>query len=185
MAPAFRSLEGGFIPVDIDVSPFDNSGTAKQGMGYTYKGVDGYASIFAYLGREGYLLNAELREGTQHSQKNFVPFLETSLDLADSIRKERAPGATVLVRMDSAHDSVETIEALRKRSGTRWILARNFRGRKDADQYMEIAQAHGNCEHPREGKEVWTGQHDEQVGGKLQRLIVQATRRTTTPDGQQ
>ncbi|SFR14698.1 hypothetical protein SAMN05660706_1331, partial [Desulfoscipio geothermicus DSM 3669] len=38
-----------YVPLDIDVSPFDNSGTKKQGVSRTYKGYDGYAPIFAYL----------------------------------------------------------------------------------------------------------------------------------------
>jgi len=45
-----------FIPVDIDVSPFDNSGSKKEGVSFTYKKMDGYAPIFAYIGTEGYLL---------------------------------------------------------------------------------------------------------------------------------
>jgi len=39
--------------LDIDVTPFDNSGTKKEGVSRTYKGMDGYAPIFAYLGEEG------------------------------------------------------------------------------------------------------------------------------------
>jgi hypothetical protein len=35
----------------IDVSPFDNSGTKKEGVSRTYQGNDGYAPIFAYLGK--------------------------------------------------------------------------------------------------------------------------------------
>ena len=38
------------VPVDIDVSPLDNSGSSKQGVSFTYKKHDGYAPIFAYLG---------------------------------------------------------------------------------------------------------------------------------------
>ena len=41
------------VPLDIDVSPFDNSNTKKEGVSRTYKGFDGYSPIFAYLGREG------------------------------------------------------------------------------------------------------------------------------------
>lgn len=52
-----------YIPLDLDVSPFDNSGTKKEGVSRTYKGFDGYAPIFTYLGAEGYLINAELRNG--------------------------------------------------------------------------------------------------------------------------
>ena len=52
-----------FVPVDIDVTPFDNSKTRKEGVSRTYKGYDGYAPIMAYIGTEGYLINAQLREG--------------------------------------------------------------------------------------------------------------------------
>ena len=56
-------LSNGFVPVDIDVTPFDNSKTRKEGVSRTYKGYDGYAPIMAYIGTEGYLINAQLREG--------------------------------------------------------------------------------------------------------------------------
>ena len=49
------SLANGCVPVDIDVSPFDNSGSHKAGVSRTYKNFDGYAPIFAYIGTEGYL----------------------------------------------------------------------------------------------------------------------------------
>jgi hypothetical protein len=63
--------KGKLAAVEIDVSPFDNSKTKK--------GVDGYAPIFSYLGAEGYLINAELREGSQHSQKDTPAFLRESI----------------------------------------------------------------------------------------------------------
>ena len=57
------------VPVDIDVSPLDNSGSHKQGVSFTYKKHDGYAPIFAYVGAEGYMLDHELRPGKQHCQE--------------------------------------------------------------------------------------------------------------------
>ena len=36
-------LPCGYVPVDMDVSPFDNSKTSKEGVSRTYKGCDGYA----------------------------------------------------------------------------------------------------------------------------------------------
>ncbi len=39
------SLENGCVPVDIDVSPFDNSGSHKAGVSRTDKNSDGYALI--------------------------------------------------------------------------------------------------------------------------------------------
>ena len=46
-----------YVPVDIDVSPMDNSRTQKDNVSRTYKGHDGYAPIFAYIGSEGYMLD--------------------------------------------------------------------------------------------------------------------------------
>ena len=43
------ALENGYVPVDIDVTPFDNSKTKKEGVSRTYKGFDGYAPIMAYI----------------------------------------------------------------------------------------------------------------------------------------
>lgn len=39
------ALKNGCVPVDIDVSPFDNSGSHKAGVSRTYKNFDGYAPI--------------------------------------------------------------------------------------------------------------------------------------------
>ena len=69
------ALENGYVPVDIDVTPFDNSKTQKEGVARTYKGFDGYAPIMAYIGTEGYLVNTELRAGKQHCQKETPNFL--------------------------------------------------------------------------------------------------------------
>ena len=59
------ALPNGFVPVDIDVTPMDNSKSKKEGVSRTYKGFDGYAPIMAYIGTEGYAINFELREGKQ------------------------------------------------------------------------------------------------------------------------
>lgn len=42
-----------YIPVDMDVSPMDNSNTKKKSVSCTYKLHDGYAPKFMYLGAEG------------------------------------------------------------------------------------------------------------------------------------
>ena len=48
------ALSTGEVPLDIDVTPFDNSKTNKEGVSRTYKGFDGYAPIMAYMGKEGF-----------------------------------------------------------------------------------------------------------------------------------
>ena len=75
-------LKCGCVPVDIDVSPFDNSGSHKKGVSRTYKNFDGYAPIFAYIGTEGYLCNAELREGSRHCQCRTPEFLAETISAA-------------------------------------------------------------------------------------------------------
>ncbi len=91
------------VPLDIDVFCMDNSGTKKEGIGYTYHGYHGYAPIAAYLGEEGWCLNLEFREGSRHSQNNFIPFLQESLARAGVLTRR-----PLLLRLDSAHDAVET-----------------------------------------------------------------------------
>jgi len=82
LAPAITPCHGKLVAVDIDVSPFDNSKTKKEGISWTYKKCDGYAPIFAYLGEEGYLTNLELRPGNDHSQKGTEAFLRRTLRYA-------------------------------------------------------------------------------------------------------
>lgn len=88
-AVAPTSFPTGLVPVDIDVTPFDNSKTHKEGVSRTYKGFDGYAPIMAYIGTEGFLVNTELREGRQHSQKGTPEFLRETLALSHSRMSKR------------------------------------------------------------------------------------------------
>lgn len=93
----------GYVPLDIDTSPLDNSGTRREGVAYTYKGVYGYHPLFAYLGEQGYMLRQELRGGSQHAQNGFIPLLQHMI--ADARRITDQP---LLVRMDAAHDAEQT-----------------------------------------------------------------------------
>lgn len=172
-----------WVALDIDVSPFDNSDTKKQGVSRTYKGVDGYAPIFAYLGEPGYLVNAELREGSQHSQKGATAFIDQSIDSAQSIVSAVGGDATLLVRLDAAHDDLDNLELCRKRPGVDAIIKRNLRGESPA-QWLEIAQAHGQCEQPREGKTVWRGDHWLQRSGRAYRVVFEVIERTIDRHGQ-
>ena len=60
------ALDNGFVPVDIDVTPFDNSKSNKEGVSRTYKGFDGYAPIMAYIGTKdtSSILNCGLGNST-------------------------------------------------------------------------------------------------------------------------
>jgi hypothetical protein len=62
--------------------------------------VDGYAPIVAYLAEEGYLVNAALREGSRHSQKDAAGFIARSLDRAQPVVDTTDTNATLLLRVD-------------------------------------------------------------------------------------
>lgn len=142
-----------YIPCDIDVSPFDNSRSHRESLGRTYKGMDGFAPIFAYLGTQGWLLHHELRPGTQHCQKGTPEFLRQSIERIAALDLKDE----VLVRMDSGNDSADNIALLRA-SGHRFIIKRNLR-QEDPVKWLShaIAQQEGEPERPREGKEVYVG----------------------------
>ena len=43
LAPKVTPCQGELVALDIDVSPWDNSGSHKEGVEFTYKGFCGYA----------------------------------------------------------------------------------------------------------------------------------------------
>ncbi len=49
--------------MDIDTFAMDNGGTAKEGVGRTYAGVDGYCPLASYIGSHGFCLESELNSG--------------------------------------------------------------------------------------------------------------------------
>lgn len=168
------------IPLDIDVSPFDNSGTKKQGVSRTYKGVDGYAPIFAYAGREGFLANLELREGKTHSQKGMTEFLEETLSLVQPLVSH-----PLLLRVDGAHDSVDNIQVCRKK-GAEFIIKRNLRQESHLQWLLEAREHASVVLEPREGKKVYLGEK-RVVKEELEqpvRMVYQVIERTMEANGQ-
>lgn len=176
-APVITPCHKDWVALDVDVSPFDNSSTKKEGLGCTYKNFDGYAPIFAYLGQEGYLVHGELREGSQHCQKGTPGFLKEAVRLARSITD-----AKLLVRLDAGNDAADTLETLRK-AKVDFLVKRNLR-RESVEEWLEIAQAYGECREPREGKRVYVGDTHRECGDRLWRVVFEVTERTTTPEGQ-
>jgi len=145
-------LPNGCVPVDIDVTPFDNSKTKKEGVSRTYKGYDGYAPIMAYIGTEGYLVNCELRAGSQHSQKDTPKFLKETLALC-----RQMTDAPLLVRMDSGNDAAENIGILIE-AGVWFIIKRNPRRGETKEGWLEDVKSWcKDIRYPREGKTVYIG----------------------------
>jgi hypothetical protein len=92
------------MPLDSDVSPFDNSGTNKEGVSRRYKGFDGYSPFFDNLGQEGYCVNVSLREGKTNVQKHADDFIDMAARYA-----KRITDTPLLLRMDSDNDAADNI----------------------------------------------------------------------------
>jgi len=170
-----------YLPLDIDVSPFDNSGTKKEGVSRTYKGCDGYAPIFAYLGQEGYAAHVEFRTGSTHCQKGTAAFLGQSIRYARQISDLR-----LLVRMDAGNDSVENLAVCRNdATGADFIIKKNLR-KESPEVWLMTAQQHGTCSEPREGKKVYRGSIMAPMRGLKEpvRMVFEVIERTIQSDGQ-
>jgi len=179
-----KTERGEYLPLDVDVSPFDNSGSHKAGVGRTYKGMDGYAPNFAYIGQEGHMLNCELRPGTQHCQKGTPEFLRETFDLLGKV-KVNYP---VLLRMDSGNDAAVNVRQCRK-EGRPYIIKRNLRLESQTD-WLEVAKIYGVATQPRPGKTVYIGactRFMDDGEGNLEpwRIVFEVTVRTITAKGEQ
>lgn len=146
------ALPNGYVPVDIDVTPFDNSKTAKEGVSRTYKGYDGYAPIMAYIGTEGFLVNCELREGKQHCQKNTPEFLKETLEMCHQLTD-----APLLIRLDAGNDSAENLGILIE-DGSWFIVKRNLRRGEPKQEWLDNVKSWcKDIRTPRDGKTVYVG----------------------------
>ncbi len=175
-----RVGEKEYVPVDMDVSPFDNSKTKKEGVSRTYKGHDGFSPMFGYLGNEGYTLRVELREGKQHCQKNTPEFLSDCLRRAKRI----LPEAQLLVRMDSGNDATENIDRCEENK-VDYLIKRNLRQESLAG-WLERAKREGEVETLRDGKKVYRGvcYLAPRQGHALVRVVYEVTERTVTAKGE-
>lgn len=182
------TLESGYVPVDLDVTPFDNSKSHKEGVSRTYKGCDGYAPMMAYIGAEGYAINTELREGKQHCQKGTPDFLRTTLRLSHELTDQ-----PLLIRMDSGNDAAENLGILLE-DGSGYIVKRNMRRSETKEGWLDKVK--GCCDdirNPREGKTVYVGSSKKDVSykdsdGKQKtvcvRIVYEVIERTIDKHGQ-
>ena len=154
------ALANGLVPVDIDVTPMDNSKSKKEGVSRTYKGFDGYAPMMAYIGTEGYAINFELREGKQHCQKGTVKFPQETITLCHKLTDK-----PLLIRLDSGNDSIDNVAVLMD-TGCFFIIKRNLR-RESTDDWFEMAKQYcQNVNSPRDGKTVYIGSDWKTVTSK-------------------
>ena len=147
------ALDTGHVALDADVTPFDNSNTRKEGVSRTYKGHDGYAPMAAYLGREGYCLEFELREGKQHCQRGTPEFLARVLG-----RARRVSDAPLLLRLDGGNDALDNIDVVLEHNesdevGVDFLIKWNPR-KEDPYEWLDYAEKHARFTEPRPGKRV-------------------------------
>jgi len=142
-----------YVPVDVDVSPLDNSKSHKEGVSRTYKGHDGFAPIFSYVGAEGYMLDTELREGKQHCQKNTPEYLLKNIEIIKKLHLEHP----VLFRLDSGNDAASTIKVLSE-SGHFFLIKRNIR-KESRESWLDTAKAEGEVISNNDRRTVYTGIH--------------------------
>jgi len=181
LTPTLRDL----VPLDIDVSPFDNSKSHKEGVSRTYKGFDGYSPILAYIGREGYMVNVELRPGKQHCQKETPAFLRETLTLVRQLTD-----APLLVRLDSGNDAAANLAILIE-AGIHFIVKRNLR-KEDKEVWLARAKSLGEVTQPRPGKFVYRGDvylrkllvlNEKKTDHRI-RCVFEITERTIDAKGQ-
>ena len=181
------ALKNGMIPLDMDVTPMDNSNTKKEGVSFTYKKFMGYAPMMAYIGKEGYLVNTELREGKQHCQSGTPEFLRQTMNLCRKITDK-----PVLVRLDSGNDAAENVGILLE-NGAYYVIKRNLR-KEDRNEWAEnIRSWCKDIREPREGKKVYVGStfkdlfyatEDGEQKSICNRIVYEMIERDSSPDGQ-
>lgn len=181
------AISKGLIPLDIDVTPLDNSKSHKEGVSRTYKGHDGYAPIAAYLGTEGFLVNIELREGKQHCQSGTPQFLRETLKLAHRMTNQQ-----LLIRLDSGNDAQENMGILLE-DGSWFIIKRNLRKESKEAWLNEVKSCCKDIREPRDGKTVYVGSSwrdieyidkDGKPRTQCMRMVYEITERTIDKYGQ-
>jgi Transposase DDE domain group 1 len=189
-APEYGVLPCGWLPLDIDTFAMDNSGTAKEGVGRTYAGVDGFCPLAAYLGAYGFCLELSLRPGTQHTARDTEEDLRRIVPLAQRL-SAAGPKAALLARLDSGFDSAALMTAIESMNEPRlprtdWIIKWNPRSTDAAELAAQRDAAGLPWQHPRVGKRIATWEHAVQLSGIEQpvRRVLRLIERTIGSGGQ-
>ncbi len=200
-SPDYGVLPCGWLPVDIDTFAMDNGGTAKEGVGRTYAGVDGYCPLASYIGAHGFCLELSLRPGTQHSAKDTQDNLQRVIPLAQRLSaagQGSQRNAPLLARLDSGFDAaalMASIEALNAPDLPQvdWLIKWNPRSTERAELAAQIdaglQDGHSGAvrwEHPRPGKRVALWEQPTRVEGVSRpvRRVLRLIERTISAAGQ-
>jgi hypothetical protein len=189
--PDYGVLACGWLPLDVDTFAMDNGGTAKEGVGRTYAGVDGYCPLAAYLGSHGFCLELALRPGVQHSASETDFNLQRVIPMAQRL-SAAGPKAPLLARLDSGFDSVRLMREIEvcNQAGlvaVDWLIKWNPRSTDVAALAAQLdADPATRWEQPRAGKRVATWEQSLQVQGIVRplRRVLRLIERTIDKHGQ-
>ena len=190
--PDYGVLPCGWLPLDVDTFAMDNGGTAKEGVGRTYAGVDGYCPLAAYLGSHGFCLELALRPGVQHSTRETDFNLERVIPLAQRL-SAAGPKAPILVRLDSGFDStalMRSIEGCNQAGQPQvdWLIKWNPRSVDRAALLARLdAEPDTRWHKPRAGKRVTVWEEAIKVEGVSRplRRVLRLIERDVDRSGQQ
>ena len=172
------------VVVDIDVAVLEDTASHKEGVGMSYHQVTGYAPIFCYAGREGFMVANELRPGSQHSEKGAVGFLKRCVAILVSAGYT---AEELLVRVDSGHDSSDFIKALCELK-VKFIVKRNLR-KESPEQLLDSIRGYEDTECPRPGKTVFRGIRSDRTPADFADykgfMVIEGVIRTIQADGQE
>jgi hypothetical protein len=189
--PDYGVLPCGWLPLDIDTFAMDNGGSAKDGVGRTYAGVDGYCPLASYLGSHGFCLELSLRPGVQHSALETDFNFERVIPLAQRL-SAAGPKTPILARLDSGFDSAHLMRELQAYNQpghvkVDWLIKWNPRTTNVAALAERVdADIATRWEHPRLGKRVtlWDEPlHIEGIERPLRR-VLRLIERTIDKHGQ-
>lgn len=141
----------------------------------------------AYLGAEGYLVNTQLREGSQHCQKDTPAFLRQTLRLCKEITN-----APLLIRLDSGNDVAENVGILLE-TGAYYVIKCNLRRENQYEWADKIRSWCVNKTKVRQGKTLYIGStfndisyvtEDGEHKTVCNRIVYEMIERTEIADGQ-
>jgi len=142
-----------FIPLDFDVTIFDNSDSHKQGVRSTYEhNIDGYAPMMTYFGHQGFLLNHQFRSGNFHSNcKGTLEYIIETVNLAKGLTSQ-----PILARFDSGNDSMINAITLSNIERVNFIIKRNIRSTQYKEVMVgEVLDKHTYCIDNQEGIKIY------------------------------
>ncbi len=193
--PDYGVLPCGWLALDVDTFAMDNGHTAKEGIGRTYAGVDGYCPLAAYLGEHGFCLELALRPGTQHSAAETEFNVERIVPMAQRL-SAAGPKAPLLLRLDAGFDSVKLMRAIDACNTpglpglpqADWLIKWNPRSTDAAGLAEQLDAQHPALWHPaRAGKRVALWQDELRIAGieRPLRRVLRLIERRIDRRGQQ